>query len=252
VTGDIAGFAAATFKRGIRFAQIPTTLLAMVDASVGGKTGINLTQGKNLIGAFKQPAMVVIDPQVLTTLPDEEIRSGIVEVIKHSVIGDRALFAQLASGPSGSKIALSGVQIAQTLGVKIGIVVDDPFEENRRMVLNLGHTVGHALEKLSGFGIRHGEAIGIGMIAAAHIAADIGWADRSLAGQIKAALTAWGLPTRCPPYGGDKIWKSLAHDKKRQRYGLTWVLPRAVGDVGITPSVPEAIVKSVLREMGAR
>jgi len=246
VTGDVAGFAAATFMRGIRFVQVPTTLLAMVDASVGGKTGVDLPQGKNLAGAFKQPALVVIDPTVLATLPAEEIRSSLAEVIKHGVIGDPGLFAELEA------IADCRLQIARALRVKIGIVEEDPFEQGRRAVLNLGHTVGHALERLSGFSMRHGEAVSIGMVAAARIAVELGQADPSLTGRIEAVLTAWGLPVRCPPFDTDSIWEAMAHDKKRRGRGLRWVLPHAVGEVEIAEDVPPHVVKSILRNMGAR
>jgi 3-dehydroquinate synthetase len=224
----------------------------MVDASVGGKTGVNLAAGKNLVGAFKQPVAVVVDPRVLATLPAGEVRSGLAEMLKHGLIGDRALFAELEGGPSGSKIAPSSAQIIRALRVKIDIVEGDPFEIRRRVVLNLGHTVGHALERLSGFEMRHGEAVSIGMVAAARISADIGWADRSLVERIEAALSAWGLPVRCPPYEAERIVDALTHDKKERRCGLEWVLPRAVGDVEVTTGVPEAVVKSALRGMGAR
>jgi shikimate kinase/3-dehydroquinate synthase len=265
VTGDVAGFAAATFMRGVCFAQVPTTLLAMVDASVGAKTGVDLPQGKNLVGAFKQPALVVIDPAVLATLPVEEIRSGMAEVIKHGVIGDPALFAELESRPPQSPISIlqspisilqspfsiSASQIARSLHVKIDVVEEDPFEGGRRAVLNLGHTVGHALERLSGFTLRHGEAVGIGMVAAAHIAAGLGRADPALAGRIEEVLSAWGLPVRCPSFEADAIWEAMAHDKKRRGRSLRWVLPRAIGQVEITEDVPRDVVLAVLRDLGA-
>jgi shikimate kinase/3-dehydroquinate synthase len=259
VTGDVAGFAAATFMRGVRFIQVPTTLLAMVDASVGGKTGVDLPQGKNLIGAFKQPALVVIDPAVLATLPAGEIRSGLAEVIKHGVIGDLALFTELEAGVCRSPVSslqspipVPSPQIVRALRVKIAAVEEDPFEQGRRAVLNLGHTVGHALEKLSGFALRHGEAVGIGMVAAARIAAELGWADLPLADRIEAVLATWGLPVRCPPFDADAIWKAMAHDKKRRGRSLRWVLPSAIGEVEIVGDVPRTVVVSVLRHLGAK
>jgi len=252
VTGDVAGFAAATFMRGIRFVQVPTTLLAMVDASVGGKTGVDLPQGKNLVGAFKQPALVVIDPTVLATLPMEEIRSGVAEVIKHGVIGAPDLFVELETATCSTQYAIRNTQIARSLRVKIAVVEEDPFEGDRRAVLNLGHTVGHALERLSGFTLRHGPAVGIGMVAAAQIAAELGRASPSLADRIEGLLSAWGLPVRCPPFEADAIWEAMAHDKKRRGRRLRWVLPRAVGEVEIVEDVPHHIVKSVLYSMGAR
>jgi len=249
VTGDVAGFAAASFMRGVRFAQVPTTLLAMVDASVGGKTGVDLPQGKNLVGAFKQPALVVIDPTVLVTLPAEEIRSGLAEVIKHGLIGAPDLFVELERRGRDRGTREQGDQaarIARSLRVKIAIVEQDPFEQGRRAVLNLGHTVGHALEKLSGFALRHGEAVSIGMVAAARIAAELDQAAPSLAGRIEAVLSAWGLPVQCPPFDADAIWEAMAHDKKRRGQSLRWVLPRAIGEVEITEDVPPQVIKSVL------
>ncbi len=247
VTGDVAGFAAASFMRGVRFAQFPTTLLAMVDASVGGKTGVDLPQGKNLVGAFKQPALVLIDPAVLATLPIEELRSGMAEVIKHSVIADPALFDELGAGNIQYQIS-----ILRALRVKIAIVEQDPFEQGRRAVLNLGHTVGHALEKLSGFELRHGEAVGIGMVAAAHIAAQLGLADPSLAQRIAGTLTAWDLPTRCPLFDVTAIQDAMTHDKKRRGKTLRWALPHAIGKVEIADNVPPQIVQSALSAIGAR
>jgi 3-dehydroquinate synthase len=252
VTGDLAGFAAATFMRGVRFVQVPTTILAMADASVGGKTGVDLPQGKNLAGAFKQPELVLIDPGLLPTLPAAEIRSGMAEVIKHGIIGDPDLFAQLESPISNPQSPLSTPQLARTLQVKIDVVEADPFEGGRRAVLNLGHTVGHALERLSGFSLRHGEAVSIGIVAAARIAVALGRADQALVDRIEPVLAAWGLPVRCPPFDVDAIWEAMAHDKKRRGRDLRWVLPHAIGHVEITAGVPPALARSVLRDLGAR
>ena len=252
VTGDVAGFAAATFMRGIRFAQVPTTLLAMVDASVGGKTGVDLPQGKNLVGAFKQPALVLIDPTVLATLPAEEFRSGLAEVIKHGLIGDPALFAELEAVQHHLPLAVSGAQIARSLRVKIAVVEEDPFEQGRRAVLNLGHTVAHGLERLSGFTLRHGEAVSMGMVAAARIAVELKRADPVLVDRLEAALSAWGLPVRCPSFAVDTIWEAMAHDKKRRGRGLRWVLPRAIGQVELAEDVPPEVVRAILCSMGAR
>jgi shikimate kinase / 3-dehydroquinate synthase len=262
VTGDVAGFAAASYMRGVCFVQAPTTLLAMVDASVGAKTGVDLPQGKNLVGAFKPPALVLIDPAVLATLPADEFRSGMAEMIKHGVIGDAGLLAELASGQivnpqDGSSRETSrqgkwAERIARALRVKIAIVEEDPFEQGRRAVLNLGHTVGHALERLSDFSLRHGEAVSIGMVAAAKIAVESGRADMSLADRIEAILSAWGLPVRCPPFDADAILAAMTHDKKKQGHGLRWVLPHAVGQVEIITDVSPQVVKSVLCSLGAR
>lgn len=252
VTGDVAGFAAATFMRGVRFVQVPTTLLAMVDASVGGKTGVDLPQGKNLVGAFKQPLLVLIDPIVLTTLPVEEFRSGLAEVIKHGVIGDPDLFAELETVQHHSPLAMSGAQIARSLRVKIAVVEEDPLEQGRRAVLNLGHTVAHGLERLSGFTLRHGEAVSMGMVAAARIAAEMKRADPALVDRLETALSAWGLPVRCPSLDAGAIWEAMSHDKKRRGRRLRWVLPRAIGQVELAEDVPSEVVRAVLCDMGAR
>jgi shikimate kinase/3-dehydroquinate synthase len=252
VTGDIAGFAAATFMRGVRCVQVPTTVLAMADASVGGKTGVDLPQGKNLVGAFKQPAAVVIDLAVLATLPEEQVRSGMAEFIKHGIVGDPDLFAELESGIPDLRTPLSVAQLSRALQVKVQVVETDPFEQGRRAVLNLGHTVGHGLEQLSGFTLRHGEAVSIGMVAAARIAIELGRADPSLARRIESALAAWGLPVRCPPFDAEAIWVAMAHDKKHRGRNLRWILPQAIGQVQIADDVPQRLVASVLRDLGAR
>jgi shikimate kinase/3-dehydroquinate synthase len=252
VTGDIAGFAAATFMRGVPFVQVPTTLLSMIDASVGGKVGVDLPRGKNLAGAFKQPALVIVDPGVLATLPAEEVRSGMSEAIKHGIISAPDLFAELESPHLGAQLPMSVSQLKQALEVKIQIVEGDPFEQGCRAVLNLGHTVAHALERLSDYGLRHGEAVAIGMVAAARISAELGRAEPSLAGCIEAALAAWDLPVHCPPFGIGDIWEAMAHDKKRRGRSLRWVLPHAVGHVEIADAVPRQVVASVLSGMGAR
>jgi len=254
VSGDIAGFAAATYMRGVGFAQVPTTLLAMVDASVGGKTGVDLPQGKNLVGAFHPPQVVVIDPQLLRTLPREEIRSGLAEVIKHGIIGDADLFASLEERHDlGAWKEGAGTEwVVRALRVKIAIVEEDPFEQGRRAVLNLGHTLGHALERLSSYSLRHGEAVSVGMVAAAHIAVKLGQADSTLAGRIVAVLTGWELPVRCPPFSVDEIWKALSHDKKRHQGSLRWVIPTAIGAVKIITDLSPGMVKDVMRQLGAR
>jgi shikimate kinase/3-dehydroquinate synthase len=245
VTGDIAGFAAASFMRGVHFAQAPTTLLAIADASVGGKTGVDLPQGKNLIGAFKQPMMVLVDLAVLETLPAEEIRCGMAEVIKHGIIGAPDLFAELET----NQVPVTASQLARSIQVKIDVIEGDPFESGRRAVLNLGHTTAHALERLSGYGMRHGEAVSVGMVAAARIAVTIGMAEPALADRVEAALAAWSLPTTCPSYDADAICESMAHDKKKRGKTPRWVLPREIGAVEIVEGVPQEAVKTVLRNL---
>jgi len=255
VTGDIAGYAAATYLRGIRFVQIPTSLLAMVDASVGGKTGVDLPEGKNLVGAFKQPELVVIDPLVLTTLSDEELRSGMAEAIKHGIIGDEELFEEFSRDVVDRSFwttEQAGERIARVVQVKRTVIEEDPFETGRRAVLNLGHTVGHALERLSGYALRHGEAVSIGMIAAARLAWHCGLATEGLGRQIEKTLERHGLPIECPPYAVADIVAAMGHDKKRQDGKLRWVLPRAIGDVVVRDDVPSDLVQDMLIEMGAR
>jgi shikimate kinase / 3-dehydroquinate synthase len=252
VTGDLAGFAAATFMRGVAFAQVPTTLLAMVDASVGGKTGVDLSQGKNLVGAFKQPVLVLVDPCVLATLPEAEIRSGMAEAIKHSILADPSLFAKLESAVPDLKHPLSATQLARIISIKVAVVEEDPLEHGRRAVLNLGHTVAHALERLSSYRLRHGEAVATGMAAAARLAVELGRADAQLPARIEALLAAWGLPVRCPAYDVEAIWAAMAHDKKRRGRSLRWILPHGLGDVRIADDVPPETVKAVLKDMGAR
>lgn len=255
VTGDIAGFAAASFMRGVAFIQVPTTLLAMVDASIGGKTGVDLPQGKNLIGAFKQPALVLIDPDVLKTLPESEMRSGLAEVIKHGVIADQALFESLESGERelsywwGDHAAS---QIVRALRVKQSIVQEDPFERGHRAVLNLGHTIGHALEKMSDYSLRHGEAVSIGMVGAADIARELGGCDGKLGMRIRNTLSRWGLPINSPPYPVESILHAMSRDKKRQGRGLRWILPRDIGEVEIVEDVPLDVVQTTLCNLGAR
>jgi 3-dehydroquinate synthase len=250
VTCDVAGFAAATYMRGVPVIQVPTTLLAMVDASVGGKTAVDLQEGKNLVGAFKQPALVVIDPDVLGTLPAHDVASGMAELIKHGVLADPALFAALeraAPDPDDWER-----WIARSLQVKIDVVEGDPYERGWRATLNLGHTTAHALEQLSGFSLRHGEAVSIGMVVAAHIAVARGMADPALPARTAAALSRHGLPVRCPPYDAGEIWTAMGRDKKKRGKRLRWILPRAIGTVEIVEDVPRAVVIDALCVLGAR
>jgi 3-dehydroquinate synthase len=250
VTGDIAGFAAATFMRGVGFVQIPTTLLAMIDASVGGKTGVDLPRGKNLVGAFKQPSLVLIDPSVLSSLPVEELKNGIAETIKHGIIGSPTLFGELESNPELAPIPAA--RIARALRVKIEIVEQDPYEQGVRAVLNLGHTIGHALERLSGFVLSHGKAVAIGLVAAAQIAVRLGRADPELVDRVESILSAWNLPIRVSPYPAGQVIAAMAHDKKRMNGRLRFILPRRIGEVEIVDDVPPEVIRIVLCEMKAR
>jgi 3-dehydroquinate synthetase len=235
--------------RGLPVVQVPTTLLSMVDASVGGKTAVDLPQGKNLVGAFKQPALVAIDPRVLDTLPPPEVASGMAELIKHGVLADPELFEELAAGPPGP--GAWPRLIARSLQVKIEVVEEDPYERGRRAVLNLGHTAGHALEQLSGYRMRHGEGVSIGMVVAARSAVEMGLAEAGLSGQMAAVLASHSLPVVCPPMEAAAIWAAMGRDKKKRGKRLRWILPRAIGAVEIVTDVPREVVVGVLRGMGA-
>lgn len=257
VVGDIAGFAAATYMRGVNFVQCPTSLLAMVDTSIGGKTGLDLPQGKNLIGFFKQPSAVIADVATLQTLPPEEVASGMAEVVKHGLLADTDLLQKVESGtwPSESgplQASLSEIQtlVAQAIQVKIAIVQEDPFELGRRSILNLGHTFAHAIEQVSGYAVRHGEAVAVGLVAAANLSARLGHCPPALQDRIELALTRVGLPTRLPQtLTPEALLKAMGSDKKRVAGQLRFVLLRDVGQAFVTDAVPEAAVLATLRDI---
>jgi 3-dehydroquinate synthase len=225
VTGDLCGFAAATWMRGVKFAQIPTTLLAQVDSSVGGKTAVNLPQGKNLVGTFYQPKLVVIDPSTLRTLPAREIRSGMAEVIKYGAIRSRELFKTLETGPSGDFSRI----IHECCRIKSEIVARDERDLGERMLLNFGHTMGHAIEKQSGFErYRHGEAVALGMTLAAGIGETMGLTAPGVANSLRRVLTLHGLDT---DYPGNplELLPSLTTDKKSGDGGVRLILLSEIG-----------------------
>ncbi len=243
VVGDLAGFAAATYMRGVAWVNLPTTLLAMADAGIGGKTGADLPAGKNLVGAFHPPRLVLADPEVLTTLPEEEFRNGMAEVVKHGVIGDPALFALARRG---GRAALTAA-VARAMAVKIRIIEADPYEGGRRAALNLGHTIGHGVEAASGFRLRHGEAVAIGMVAEARLAARLGLAAPALADEIAAALQTWRLPTTIPAdLSAEAIWQAMRHDKKKAAGHLRFALPVRVGEVRVGVKAAEEAVRAAL------
>ncbi len=247
VVGDIAGLAAATFMRGVPFVQVPTTLLAMVDASIGGKVAVDHPSGKNLIGAFKFPYAVIADPDVLATLPVQELRAGLAEVVKHAIIGDAALFDELAQGEVNADL------IARAMRVKIDLVERDPFEANVRAHLNLGHTFGHALEKLSGYRLRHGYAVAIGLAIAARVAACTGRCSTGTRDRIVDLLEIKSLPTRTPrEFDAAQIFEAMGADKKIREGKLRLILPRAIGQVEIADAeqVPRAEIVAALEESG--
>lgn len=255
VIGDMTGFAAATWLRGVNFVQVPTTLLAMVDASIGGKTGVNHPLGKNLIGAFYQPKLVLIDPTVLKTLPNREWCGGMAEVIKYGVIWDKELFSQLEATPvlnTMSAIAPDWLEtiITRSCQAKVDVVTQDEKEAGLRAILNYGHTIGHALESLTGYNtITHGEAVAIGMISAGEIATQLNlWTSTENQRQKDLILKA-GLPTTLEQsLDIEGIITSLSSDKKVKDGRVRFILPKAIGQVIITDKVSTDLIRDVLKE----
>ncbi len=241
VIGDMAGFAAATYLRGLSFVQIPTSLLAMVDSSVGGKVGVNLPQGKNLVGAFKQPEMVLIDTAVLATLPDVERRCGLAEAIKHGLLADPSLL-----NPDEYS-AITPEFIARAVQVKIDVVQQDPYEQNIRAWLNLGHTFGHAIENVAHYSWRHGEAVAVGLVGAARLSVRHGLADASLAERVVGLLRAAGLPTSYSGFDAEDLRAAMEQDKKRAGARLRFVLLRGAGEPGLYDDVDDGEIMDVLQ-----
>ena len=244
VVTDLAGFAAATYLRGVTWVALPTSLLGMVDASLGGKTGADLPQGKNLVGAFHPPALVLADPQVLATLPEAELRSGLAEVVKHAILADPALFDLCAQGLPALQGRWDEI-VRRAIAVKVRVICEDPYESGRRASLNLGHTLGHAIETASEFKISHGQAVATGMVMAACIAGEIGAIENTSVVRIKKLLRRAGLMTKMPKLDLDKVLKSAAHDKKVSNGKIRFVLPRAIGEVFITDDVNTKVVEKV-------
>ncbi len=256
VVGDVAGYVAATYMRGVDFVQCPTTLLAMVDASVGGKTGVDLPQGKNLVGAFKQPTAVLADIATLQTLPPAEFAAGMAEVVKHGLIGSPDLFEKLESGDwrltNQSPLANLQSLVVAAIQVKRDVVQKDPFEQGQRATLNLGHTFGHAVEQVSGYRVRHGEAVAMGLVAAANLSARLGYCDPELQSRIEAVLEAHNLPIRIPAeFGPQAIYEAMFSDKKKAAGRLRYILLRDVGNVFIEGNVEEAAVLATLTAVQA-
>jgi len=231
VVGDMTGFAAATFLRGVAWVNLPTSLLAMVDSSLGGKTGIDLLQAKNLVGAFYPPQLVLADTTVLETLPERELRGGFAEVVKHGVIADPGLFGLCMKGWEVANGALEQV-VRQGIAVKLQVIDIDPYEKGPRQALNLGHTVGHGLEIASGFQLSHGEAVAIGMVSEAHLAQALGLAEARVAEKIECALTHLGLPTAVPAsLDIERVIEAMLLDKKRAAGRIHFALPVKIGRV---------------------
>ena len=253
VVGDVAGFAAATFMRGIPFVQVPTTLLAQVDSSIGGKTGVNHPKAKNLVGAFHQPRAVWTDVSTLLTLSERELRSGLAEVIKYAVIADGGLITALERNISAFSKASSDTLVdivSRCSSIKARIVEQDERERGLRSILNYGHTVGHALEALTNYAhYTHGEAVAIGMIAAGRISRDIDATNRDTVELQENLLKAAGLPVRIDgPIDPHDIIQQLNRDKKRVGGHVRWVLPRAIGNVFLTDKVPSDVALKVLKD----
>jgi 3-dehydroquinate synthase len=260
VVGDLAGFAAAILRRGVDFVQVPTSLLAQVDSSVGGKTGINSPQGKNLIGAFHQPVLVIADTSVLDTLSPRQFRAGYAEVAKYGILGDEAFFAWLEKNHGDIFAGGAGREhaIATSCRAKAAIVSRDERETGERALLNLGHTFGHALEAATGFSDRlfHGEGVSVGMVLAAEFSAQLGMISSDDAARIARHLSAVGLPTRLQDIAGfaqegladaDALLALMAQDKKVKRGKLTFILLEAVGRAVIANNVEPQLVRDFLQ-----
>jgi 3-dehydroquinate synthase len=258
VVGDLAGFVAATFMRGIPVVQIPTTLAAMVDASIGGKSGVDTPAGKNLVGAFHTPAGVAIDPQVLDTLPLREFQAGVAEVLKHGAVADAAYFRtvsaalpELLSVDHGGRRKLREI-ITRSVEIKADVVRSDWRESGVRKILNFGHTVGHAVEAASGYSLLHGEAVAVGMVAEAVAAERAGIAEGGTAEALRSALTAAGLWIALPQgLSAESVLQAARTDKKRRAGELEFAVPRRIGemagaDSGWTVRLPEALILEVL------
>lgn len=256
VIGDMAGFAAATWLRGINLVQVPTSLLAMVDSSVGGKTGVNHPKGKNLIGAFYQPRFVLIDPEVLKTLPTREFKAGMAEVIKYGVIWDEELFTQLAASKHLDQLRYIKPEmieyiITRSCQAKADVVSQDEKEAGLRAILNYGHTIGHAIESVTGYNLlKHGEAVGIGMVAAGRIAVELGLWQKEDTERQNSLIQKTGLPSQLPS-GLDiqAIIDALQLDKKVKSGKVRFVLPTQIGAVKVTDEVPTDVIRRVLEKM---
>lgn len=252
VVGDVTGFAAATFKRGLPFVQIPTTLLAQVDSAVGGKVAVNHPAGKNLIGAFYQPRLVVADMIALQSLPESELVAGLAEVLKYGVLADGEFFEWV----HGAAEALRALEadalqkaVVRSCEIKADVVASDELDLGRRAILNLGHTVGHAIETQLGYGgIRHGEAVAIGMVVAARIGVALGVTPAFVPERIEAALSALGLPTRIPAdMTPEAIITAVRQDKKIQAGKLRFIVPTRIGAVEIRDDVTEDQIREACR-----
>jgi 3-dehydroquinate synthase len=256
VMGDLGGFAAACYLRGIECIQVPTTLLAMVDSSVGGKTGINLAAGKNLVGAFHHPRAVIIAPEFLATLPPREFAAGMAEVIKYGLLGDAALFGRLEREPLAVKSSDLAAVIRRCCEMKAEIVRADEREtaaEGGRALLNLGHTFAHAIEQVTGYGTYlHGEAVAVGLAAAARLSVHLGNLSPADLARVERTLTAHALPVRLrTPLDRAALLAAMQHDKKVRAGRLRFVVLSRIGAAATRPDIAPAVVETVWREVGA-
>jgi 3-dehydroquinate synthase len=252
VIGDLTGYAAASFQRGVDFIQVPTTLLAQVDSSVGGKTAVNHPRAKNMIGAFHQPIAVLADTSTLRTLPPRELSAGLAEVIKYGVIVDAPFFDWLESHIDdlrGLDAAALTYAIKRSCEIKAGIVAEDEREQGRRALLNLGHTFGHALEAIGNYERwLHGEAVAVGIALAARTSAALGWLTPGTCDRIERLLARAGLPTKAPGVDARELLENMRGDKKADRAGLKLILVRAIGAAVVTRSPPDDELRAVLAE----
>ena len=256
VVGDLAGFVAATYMRGVPFVQVPTTLLSQLDASVGGKVAVDHPKGKNLIGAFHQPRLVWIDVRTLDSLPIAELRSGLVEAVKHGLIADARYYRFVRRNAEAILAREEGALtrlVAGSCRIKAAVVAADEREETgQRMLLNLGHTLGHAIEAVAGYGnIRHGEAVAIGLCAAGRLALRRGLWSRRWQAELEGTLQGLGLPVRVPDLAWPELLAAMRHDKKVSQGRMRWVLPQAPGRAAVYEDIPVEDVAAVVRELGA-
>ncbi|GAB5490186.1 MAG: 3-dehydroquinate synthase [Phototrophicaceae bacterium] len=244
VVGDAVGFVAASFMRGVRFVQAPTSLLAMVDSSVGGKVGIDLPQGKNLVGAFKQPQAVLIDPDVLETLPKEQWRCGMGEILKHGFIADEGLLDEKLH-----RKKFASELVARAVQVKVNIVEEDPYEHSVRAYLNLGHTFGHAIEQVTQYAWMHGDAVGFGLMAAATLSHELGMIDDALLKRVRRVLAEAELPRHIRDIAPDAIWDAMITDKKWKNGVSRFVLLEGMNRPTIVEGIERDIVVKVLEKL---
>lgn len=245
VVGDIAGYAAATYLRGIKFVQIPTTFLAAIDSSVGGKTAVNLKAGKNLAGAFHQPSLVICDTDTLSTLPKDRFADGAAEAIKYGVLEGCELFEKIANGDYIEEIEEI---IAKCVMIKAEIVKNDEFDTGMRQLLNLGHTIGHAIEKCSNFEITHGHGVGLGLLCIARASYKLGLSEKDLSGKIYEALIKNNLPVECK-FSADELAEAAGMDKKRNADMINFVIPKDIGNCVIKPIEAKDLIKIILAGM---